>query len=216
MLVLAAFSAWPWLGAAAAMITLLAGTYGIGGARLLRAVLPAWGFVALAMLTPVPMEDWLINHLQTLVTTCASPVLDALGVIHLSEGNVIRITSRPLMVEQACSGVSSLFATIGVTLFYVLWTGRRTGQAVALILTASCWVVLGNIVRVVAVVLAAARWDVDLANGWRHELWGFVIFALVLGLTLSTDRLLQFLAVLTTIRLACPQIGVIRTRIRST
>ena len=64
--------------------------------------------------------------------------------------------------------------------------------------------VLGNVVRVVIVVGATAHWKVDLASGWRHEVLGFLIFAVVLGLTLSTDRLLQFLSAMTTIRLIWP------------
>ncbi len=127
-------------------------------------------------------------------------------MIHLTEGNVIKITSRPLMVEEACSGVSSLFAVVGVTLFYVLWTGRKPVAAALLVLAASFWVVLGNIARVVAVVFAEATWGIDLASDWRHEVGGFVIFAAVLGLTLSTDRLLRFLAALTTIRFSRPSV----------
>ena len=73
MLMVAGFSASSWLAMAAAMTTLLAGAYGIGGARLLRAVLPAWGFVALALLTPLRLELWLIGRLQSLVTICAGP-----------------------------------------------------------------------------------------------------------------------------------------------
>ncbi len=204
MLIVAGFSAFSWLAVAAAMMTLLAGAYGIGGARLLWAVLPAWGLGAMALLTPLRLELWLIGRLQSLVTTCAGPVLDNLGVIHLTEGNMIRIASRSLLVEQACSGVSSLFAGVGVTCFYVVWTGRKFGPALALVLASACWVVLGNVARVVTVVTAAAYWEVDLASGWRHEMLGFLIFAVFLALTLSTDRLLQFLGAMTTIRLIWP------------
>ena len=204
LLIFAGFTAWAWLGTATAMLTLLAIAYGLGGAILMRAVLPVWGFVALAVLTPVGVEEWLITRLQALVTLWASPVLDALGVLHLTEGNVIRITSRPLFVERACSGVSSLFVAIEATLFGIVWTRRKPISATVLFLAATCWVVLGNIVRVVAIVVAADRWNVDLASGWRHELWGFLIFAAVLGLTVSTDRLLQFLEVVRTFRFFWP------------
>ena len=131
MLIVAGFSAFSWLAMAAAMTTLLAGAYGVGGPRLLRAVLPAWGFGAMALLTPLRWNLWLIGRLQSLVTTCAGPILDKLGVIHLTAGNMIRIASKPLLVEQACSGVSSLFAGVGVTCFYVVWTGRKLGPAPA-------------------------------------------------------------------------------------
>ena len=203
-LVVAGFSAWPWLGAVAAMTTLLAAAYGTGRARLLSAVLPAVALVALAVLTPVEMELWLIGALQTQVTAYAGPVLDVLGVIHLTEGNVIKITSGPLMVDEACSGVSSLFAAIGATFFYVAWTGRKLISAVLLMAAAASWVVLVNVVRIVAVVFAEARWGVDMASGWRHDVSDLIIFVAVMGLTLSSGQILQFLAALTRIRLFVP------------
>jgi exosortase len=199
-----AIFAWPSLGGVAAIMTVLAIAYGLGGKTLSRAILPAVMFVAVAVLAPVGLELWLIARLQTLATQWAAPVLDTLGVIHLTEGNVIRILSRPLLVEQACSGASSLYAGIGVTLFYVLWNSRGLIPGTILLMAAVCWVVLGNIVRIVAVVYAEATWGIDLASGWRHELWGFAIFAAVMGLTLSTDKLLQFLGALTTMRIFRP------------
>ena len=193
LLVVAAVTAWPWLGAAAAMAGLLAAAYGLGGWRLLRAVLPAWAFVALAVLPPNATEGLVVVRLQGLVTQWASPVLYLLGVLHVTEGNVVKVPGRVLLVEQACSGVRSLLFVLGCTLFLVLRRGRPPVRGALLVVAAGVWVVLGNVVRVVAVAWLMARFGVDASTGVRHEALGLLVLAAVIGLTVSTDVLLRAL-----------------------
>jgi exosortase len=187
-----------------AMATLLVLTFGLGGWKLLRAVMAAWAFVSLAVLMPSRADLLLTSRLQSVVTRWGSPLLDALGVFHVIEVNVIRIGSRRLFVEEACSGIHSLFAVLGCTLFFVLYTRRAWPRAVFLVASAFVWVVLGNVARVVTVTLAQARWGLDLSHGWPHEALGLVILVAVLALTVSTDRLLQFISALTTVRWSEP------------
>jgi exosortase len=204
LLALAALSAWPWLGMFAAMATLLVLAFDLGGWRLLRAVLPAWAFVGFAVLLPSGADLFLISRLQSVVTRWGSPLLDALGVVHVPEGNVIRLDSRRLLVEEACSGINSLFTVVGCTLFFVLYTGRSWARGLFLVAAALVWVVLGNVARVVIVVLAEARWGLDLSHGMPHTLLGLVVLVAVLALTASTDRLLRFAGALGTIHWSEP------------
>jgi exosortase len=200
----AGITAWPWLGMLAAMATLLVLAFDLGGWTLLRSVLPAWAFVAFAVLLPSGADLLLITRLQSVVTRWGSPLLDALGVIHVPEGNVIRLGSRRLLVEEACSGIHSLFAVLGCTLFFVLYARRSWARGLFLVAAALVWVVLGNVARVVTVVLAEGHWGIDLSHGVPHEALGLVILVAVLALTASTDRLLQFVAALGTVRWSAP------------
>jgi exosortase len=195
-LALAAFSSWAWLGMLAAMLALLVAAYGLGGGRLMCAVLPAWVFVALAVLPPNSVEVRLVTHLQSWVTAWASPVLNMLGVLHVTEGNVIKIPGRVLLVEQACSGVRSLLFVLGGTLFYVLRTGKTPFRAGVLLAAGAFWVLLGNTARITIVAYVMARWGFDWSTGPRHEALGLLILAAVLGLTVSTDQLFRFLTAL--------------------
>jgi hypothetical protein len=43
------------------------------------------------------------------------------------------------------------------------------------------------------VVLIETRWGVNVSTGWRHEAFGLLLFAVTVGLLLSTDQLLGFL-----------------------
>jgi exosortase len=188
-----------WLGAVATLGATAALSYAIGGGALLRPLLPAWGLLLLAIPPPLGLDLQLIGMLQTAVSRMSSSVLDLLGVFHLRQGNVIRLADRPLLIEEACSGIHSLFAVLAGVVFLAIWCRRSLARALALLAAAVTWVMVGNIVRIVAVVFLHARWRVDVASGWSHEALGLAAFALALGLTVSTDNLFSFFVDLRTL-----------------
>jgi exosortase len=183
-----------WLATVAALILLAALAYGIGGRRGLRALLPAWVLLWLTVPPPFRLDDLLVRSLQTLTTAWSSAVLDLLGVFHVMEGNVVEVGGRRLLVEEACAGITSLLSVLACTLFFVLLLRRPPLRASLLILAAVAWVLVANTARVVAVAWLSARWGVNVADGWRHDVLGLLLFGLALVMIWSTDRLLVFLS----------------------
>jgi exosortase/archaeosortase family protein len=104
---------------------------------------------------------------------------------------VIQLADRPILIDEACSGVHSLFAVLAGTVFLVLWARRSPLRGIALVAAAVVWVVLSNVLRIVLVVAVAARGRGDLLGGWAHEALGLAVFLVALGLTASTDSLLS-------------------------
>ena len=196
LLTVAGLAAWPWLGALAAMLTVLTVFYGLGGLRLVFAGFSAWVFAALALLPPTGGDVWLVGRLQSLITRWSSSVLDLMGILHVTEGNVVKIVGHPLLIEEACSGIRSLMVVLGSVLFFARWTRRGMIRSTVLLLAAARWGLLGNAARVVCVVWMQARAGIDLSRGTRHELLGLLILVGVLVLTVSTDQLLRFFSAL--------------------
>jgi len=182
-----------FLGAIASMVTLLAVIHGVGGRPLVRALLPAWGFLWLIVPPPLSYDNSLILLLQTMVSDCNGPVLDVLRVRHYMEGNVVAVAGRNLMIGKTCSGILSLLPIMTCTLFLALWTRMHLARAVALLIAAAFWDIVGNIGRVVAIVFLFTSWGVDVSKGWPHEALGIVVFGLTLALIASTDRLVHSL-----------------------
>jgi len=194
LLFLAGFFSSGLLGLLATLVALLAGLWALGGPVLLRAMLPAWLFLWLLFPLPLGLDLKLIGKLQSLVSWETSRVLDLLGIIHVMAGNVIEVPGRRLLVEDACSGIHSLFAVLTCTVFFVLWNRCSIGRSLFLIAAAGFWVLLANAVRVVTIAIAFTRWGVDLSAGWQHEALGWVLFAGTLGLLWSSDGLYLFFA----------------------
>ena len=57
-----------WLGTVATLMATAALIYAIGGAALLRPLLPAWGLLLLAIPPPLTLDHQVIGVLQTTVT----------------------------------------------------------------------------------------------------------------------------------------------------
>ena len=181
----------PLFGTMAALTTLLALAQSWGGARLVQAMLPAWGFLWVAVRPPLGLDLDLIFALQSVATRWSSRVLDLLGVFHVAAGHVIELADRRLLVEEACSGIYSLFVALTATVFYVLWVRRGWLTSLLLFAAATAWVMVGNVFRIVTTAVLWSRWGIDINSGWKHELFGLVILVLTVGLILSTDSLVQ-------------------------
>jgi exosortase len=187
-----------------------------GGWLALRAVVPALIFMFLIVPPPFGLDSKLVTSLQTLTSKVSSRVLDRIGVIHYRDGNTVEIGGKQYFVDTACSGINSLFSTIAVTLFCVLYFGlfsaatwvRSLLRTALLFLAAVFWVVIANVVRVTSIVWLDSRFQIDLSKenwDWAkdrvfedylpgpHALYGFLLFGLVLAMMYSTNQLLMFI-----------------------
>lgn len=183
----------PWLGTVSTMILLMILAYGAGGIRLCWQFLPIWLFVGLIVPPPFNLDQQIVNNLQVRTARWSSRILDQLGILHVMHGNVVVLPQRHLFVEEACSGINSLLSTLACTWFYILWMRRGPIRGVLLLVAALGWVVLANTVRVVGIAWALSAWNVDLVKGWKHEVFGTLLFIVTLALIWSTDRFLLFL-----------------------
>jgi exosortase len=197
----------PWLGAVAALTALATAVLGVGGWPLMRRLWPALALLCLAVPPPFELDRELVLGLQRLTSAWSSRVLDYFGVLHLRAGNVIEVGGRRLLVEEACSGVNSLLPVLACTLFFVFLVRRPPVRAALLVASAVAWALAANMARVVAVTCLSTSWGIDLTDGWRHEAVGFAVFAAVLALVASTDKLLQFLGQTPAPRAAPPPPG---------
>jgi exosortase len=183
----------PMLAAIAFLVLLAVVIYAAGGAALCRTLLPAWAFLWITVPPPLGLDRRIVLALQTLTSHVSSGVLDTLRVHHLLDGNVVQISGRRLLVEEACSGVSSLVAILASALFLILWLRRPWPRALLLVASAIGWVLVSNVVRVVTIAYVFERWGIDLSIGRKHDLLGLGCFALAVLLIWSTDRLFLFL-----------------------
>ncbi len=183
----------PWLGAVAAQVTLLAAAFSLGGRRLVGRLLPAWLLLCLAIPLPGPLDRRLIGALQQLTSIGASHVLEVAGVLHVRRGNVLDLGGHSILVEEACSGVHSLYAVLACTLFWSARMRRPPLHGLLLLLAALPIVLAGNVTRIVAVATLDGVGGINLSSGWGHDALGLCLFAGMLGLIWSTDHLLLLL-----------------------
>ena len=64
------------------------------------------------------------------------------------DGNAFEVAGKSFFVDKACSGINSLYSTLAVTWFCILFFWRRLdANKVFLNLAAVFWVLIANITR---------------------------------------------------------------------
>lgn len=181
-----------WLGAVAFVIAstaFLSQLKGGDGRRLTYLALPLLMFIRLPQLR----TQALIVRLQMATTEMASVVLDLLGIPHDNQGNTIELASKQLFVDEACSGVRSLFTLCFLALLLMVYRKRSILLTPLYLLIAVCCALLGNMMRVTAIAVAEAWFQFDLSTGILHDFVGYIALGLSILVLWSFDSLVEFL-----------------------
>jgi exosortase len=182
----------PWLGAAAAGLAGVALSWWRGGWPRLKSMLPALVLYLVIFPPPLSWDAVFTVWLREQVIIISSRLLDWLKIAHLTEGNVMEIAGRKLLVEEACSGINSLLSISATALFYGFWRRRPGPHIVLLTIGSMCFVLLANVIRILLGVGLLAHGVFNLLEGRAHDLLSAALFLLALGLMLSLDQLLFF------------------------
>ena len=177
----------------AALLTITAAGLEVGGFALARRLVPALTFLALAIPLQTDAYRQFIVYLQGLTARGSGGVLDVVGIYHFQAGNVLEVAGRPLLVEEACSGIQSLSAVFTSTLLFAFWIRRSALHTALLALSSVGCALLVNIGRVVAVAMLSARSGATVSEIGSHTGLGLLAFAVTLLSVLSADQLLLFL-----------------------
>ncbi|MBL4886568.1 MAG: exosortase U [Planctomycetaceae bacterium] len=158
-----------------------------------KSLIPLAILLFVAIRLPLSYDTQLINELQLKTSVASSRILNELGCLHYRAGNTLEVGGVNLFVEEACSGVQSLFTLIVCSAFLVVYHRRHWLYATLLFSSAWLWAGLMNTVRVSAIAIAQGWYQYDLTSGWQHDLLGYSCLLLAFLFLLSTDQALYFI-----------------------
>ena len=172
-------------------VVLLAGiTWTFWGRARFRLML--FPFLLLATMVPLPkiIYEKLSMPLQLLASSVATETARMVGVSVYREGNVITLANITLGVEEACSGLSSLSATVvgALLLGYLYCTRRRTRLALFALALPLCVAV--NVFRVAGTAILA-DYNPRFALGFYHSLSGWLVFLVGFWMLWGSARILH-------------------------
>lgn len=147
------------------------------------------------LLVPVPLQfdQRFVVRLQRISAQLSGQVLDLLGIDHLMSGTVLELPDKQLFVDDACSGIVSVMSVIAAGGMYVVWKNRTLLHSIAVMCCGIVWAVAMNIGRITLIAVAHTWWNLDLSEGWPHDVLGLVLFSFTFISLVSTDSLLAFL-----------------------
>jgi exosortase len=169
------------------------------GWGIMRLVLFPWAF--LLFMWPYDFLEDVALQLRLLMSYLSHVMLQFMDVANILQGTAIYSvpgSPSPFAIDVAdpCSGIRSFFALITVAAVYGFITLAKTWQQAILVLLVVPLVILGNLVRLVLLVLATIHFGEPFAVGtnaspsWFHEGAGYLVYIVNLGgLILATSWL---------------------------
>src|SRR4029077_3490554 len=178
-----------WFHAAAVVTLTLLLIWYAGGERWLRHFAFPVAFIFVAVPWPTLVETPVIQGLMRIVAHVAAEAAMLLGIPAQVEGNLIRVSTGLVGVNEACSGIRSLQTSLMIGLLFGELKRLSVLQRVALVVGAVIIALFANFFRAVFLVTVAATENISEVNRW-HDLAGYITIALVFVGTMGLAYLL--------------------------
>jgi exosortase len=167
-----------WIHAASVATLTLLYLWWIGGRRWVRHFAFPVAFIFVAVPWPTQVEVPVIQGLMRIVAHVAAETAMLLGIPAQVEGNLIRVSTGLVGVNEACSGIRSLQTALMIGLLFGELKRLSVLRRVALVVGAVVIALLANFIRAVFLVSVAATKNISEVGRW-HDIAGYAIVGLV-------------------------------------
>ena len=164
-----------------------------GGRQALRWAWPSIGFLVFMLPLPFSLEVALSHPLQRVATLCSTYTLQTLGFAAVSQGNVIVLGDARIGVIEACNGLGMLVTFFAMTTATIFIVRRSVVETVLIVLSAIPIALIANVVRISATGVLHDVAGREVADAVFHDLAGWLMMPLALGLLWLELRLLSLL-----------------------
>jgi exosortase len=131
--------------------------------------------------------------LQLFVSIVSAELIQLTGVAVYREGNILYVSTGPLAVEEACSGMRSIMALLALSSLFAYIMYRSRFKQWILVASALPIAVITNIIRVTTTGIMAHYWGKEFAEGILHESFGWLVFVIAFGLLFLLSKLLDWI-----------------------
>jgi len=135
---------------------------------------------------PVRIEQIVIQDLMRMVTAINVTFLQLAGVPALQHGNVIEVGTGFIGIEEACSGVRSLQATLMISLFLGELYSFKISRRVALVVVGALLAFICNVVRTAILVWAGTTKGINAIESWHDPAGLTILIVCLFGLWIAS------------------------------
>jgi exosortase len=178
-----------WIHTAAVVTLTLLLMWCAGGRPWLRHFAFPIAFIFVAVPWPTTVEVPIIQGLMGMVAHVAAETAMLLGIPAQVEGNLIRVSTGLVGVNEACSGIRSLQTSLMIGLLFGELKRLSISRRIALVAGAVAIALFANFLRAVFLVTIAAAKNISEVGRW-HDIAGYTIIALVFVGTMALAYLL--------------------------
>jgi exosortase len=167
------------LSAAALFLALPGLSLLLMGVERTRAIAFPLAFLFLALPIPLTFTEQIHWQLRQIATAGTAAVVPLFGIPLFVEGTTLHMARGSLEVADACSGFSTLYASIAVAAL-TAYTAATPSRKLLVLLAAAPIAIASNLLRVITLVLLVVWQGSDILETSVHPLSGMATFALAL------------------------------------
>ena len=139
-------------------------------------------FFLVAVPWPAHAEQLVTQSLMRAVTGINVSLINLIGIPALQHGNVIEVGSGLIGIEEACSGVRSLQATLMISLFLGELYSFPIARRLLLVLAGAVLAFICNLVRTFILVWVGAKRGLHAIESWHDPAGLTILLVCLLGL----------------------------------
>jgi exosortase len=158
----------------------------LGTARTKAMAFPL-AFLVFMLPLPLVLTERIHLFLREIATVATAAVLPWLGVSLYVEHTALHLREGVLVISDACSGFSTLYASCAVAALVAYSCDRPAGRIAAL-LGAVPIAIISNIIRILLLVLAVRLFGIGVLDTWVHPGSGMLTFVIALPVILWLGR----------------------------
>jgi len=162
----------------------------IWGSRIMQEISFPYCFLFFIIPWPGLLVETLTFPLQLTSTKMATTIIGLMGIQVEREGVNIQIYNFTFAVAAPCSGIRSLAALSALGALYAYLLKGSFSRRVLLFLLVPPLALIGNSIRIVAILLLANQYGEEVASGFYHSFSGLLIFLVTFLLLMAAARLL--------------------------
>ena len=170
-----------WLDAGSLVPSVLGALLLAGGAASLSWAWPACALLLFVLPWPYQFDVLLTFPLRRVATVCSTYALQTLGVPALARGNIIVVDNTEIGVVEACSGLGMLMTFFALSTAVAFVIQRPLLDKLVIFFSAIPVGVLMNVVRITVTVFLYRVVGPDLAQVVFHDMAGWVMMPMALG-----------------------------------
>ena len=131
---------------------------------------------------PYTIEVMLSGPLRRIAVIASTYTLQTFGFSAVAEGNIILMESQPILVAEACSGLSMLLTFFALSTGLAIVTKRSFVDKIVIVLSALPIAIIANVARIVLTATLAETVGNQAANYVFHEVAGLMMMSFALCL----------------------------------
>jgi exosortase len=149
------------------------------GAARTKAIAFPLAFMVFALPIPLSLTETLHMVLRQVATVATAAAVPLLGIPLFAEGTTLHLAEADLVVGDACSGFSTLYAAAAVACL-TAWQAPSWGRRALVLAMAGPLAIGANVLRIILLVVVVEKTGVDVLETWIHPASGMLTFALAL------------------------------------